>query len=134
MLLKEFVLRKFQRRTLLILTFLSLAGGLYAQTEFPAGDFWSLDAGVGMTAILVKGQSFQVIIDPKLWLSPPLMVGSRIGVNYSTDAESRNILTFEGQVYLRWNFLRLGKNPEKKSQYLFSGRPGFAFRIQGQGQ
>jgi outer membrane protein OmpA-like peptidoglycan-associated protein len=32
------------------------------------------------------------------------MIGTKAGVNYSTD----EILTFEGQVYLRWNFLRLG--------------------------
>jgi hypothetical protein len=70
---------------------------------------------LGMTSILVEGESFQFILDPRLWLSPLLMIGSRLGVNYSTD----EILTFEGQVYLRWNFLRFGKSPEKKSTYLF---------------
>jgi len=78
--------------------------GLYAQTGFPAGNFWSLDAGVGMSDILVSGTSYQIIIDPKLWLSPLLTVGSKTGINYSTD----EILTFETQVYLRWNFLRPG--------------------------
>jgi hypothetical protein len=109
----------------LFFTFLTLKliNGLYAQTElpegnlrlttasgqarweFPGGDYWSLDAGFGMTNILVEGQSFQFILDPKLWLSPKLMAGSKVGVNYSTD----QILTFEGQAYLRWNFLRFGR-------------------------
>jgi len=94
----------------MIFTFLSLTliTGLYAQTEFPGGDYWSLDAGFGMTKILMEGQSYQFILDPKLWLSPMLMAGSKTGVSYSTD----KILTFEGQAYLRWNFLRFGR-PEK---------------------
>jgi len=98
---------------LIFLTFLYI-DKLYAQTEFPAGDFWALDAGLGASTILVKGQSFQLVIDPKIWLSPPLMVGSKLGVNYSTEEDTSNILTFEGQVYLRWNFLRLGKDENKK--------------------
>jgi len=129
--LKGIVLNKIQKRALLLLMFLVLAGGLYAQTAFPAGDFWSLDAGLGMTAILVKGQSFQLVIDPKLWLSPPLMVGSKVGVNYSIDEESRNIVTFEGQVYLRWNFLRLGRNPEKKVNIFFQGGLGLISAYRG---
>jgi len=103
---------------LLQLTFLISLNRLYAQTEFPAGDFWALDAGLGMSGILVDGFSFQAVIDPKLWLSPPLMVGTRLGINYSAEKDLgnnlSNILTFEGQVYLRWNFLRLGKNENKK--------------------
>jgi len=95
------------------LTFLCI-GNLHAQMEFPAGDFWALDAGVGMSDILVSGQSYQLVIDPKLWLSPPLMVGTKLGINYSTEQDTSNILTFEGQVYLRWNFLRLGKDENKK--------------------
>jgi hypothetical protein len=100
------------RRILLIFVlFLSLNIGAFAQNEFPAGSFWSLDGGVGMSGVLVEGSSFQLVIDPKLWLSPALMVGSRLGVNYSIETEETNlsdILAFEGQVYLRWNFLRLG--------------------------
>jgi len=100
-----------------LLVFLVLASGLYAQTEyeFPRGDFWSLDAGAGMSGILVEGASWQIVIDPKLWLSPALMVGAKAGMNYSIEKEQislveySNILTFEGQVYLRWNFLRFGK-------------------------
>jgi hypothetical protein len=103
---------KFKKLILLLLVFTTIINGLYAQTEFPAGDFWSLDAGAGMSNILVHGIPAQIILDPKLWLSPPLMVGSRLGVSYSNETDSRNILTFEGQVYLRWNFLRLGR-PER---------------------
>jgi hypothetical protein len=101
-----------------IIIFLILIYGLYAQTEFPAGDFWTLDAGFGMSDILVSGYSYQLIIDPKLWLSPPLMAGAKAGINYSAEDNSGNILTFEGQVYLRWNFLRLG--PVNKKVNIFT--------------
>jgi hypothetical protein len=37
------------KRAFLLLMFLTFINGLYAQTEFPAGDYWSLDAGLGMT-------------------------------------------------------------------------------------
>ncbi|MDR2701964.1 MAG: OmpA family protein [Spirochaetaceae bacterium] len=131
-----------QKRIVFFLLFFAFIPGLYAQTdpatksgqslwEFPAGNYWSLDAGLGMTGILVKGQSYQFIVDPKLWLSPPLMVGSKVGVSYSTDAEARNILTFEGQVYLRWNFLRLGKNPEKKVNIFLQGGLGLLSAYRG---
>jgi hypothetical protein len=110
----------------LLLMFLTL-NGLYAQIEFPVGDYWSLDAGLGMTSILVEGESFQFILDPKLWLSPPLMVGSKLGVSYSTD----EILTFEGQVYLRWNMLRLGKVPEKKVNIFIQGGLGMLAAYRG---
>jgi len=134
---------------LLFLIFFTLIHGLYAQTElpernlrpttasgqsrweFPDGDFWSLDAGFGMTDIQVKGQSYQFVLDPKLWLSPPLMVGSKVGVNYSIDEESRNIVTFEGQVYLRWNFLRPGKNPGKKANIFLQGGLGLISAYRG---
>jgi hypothetical protein len=115
-----------QKRLFLFSVFLALVNGLYAQTRFPVGDFWALDMGFGMTDILVKGQSFQLILDPKLWLSPPLMVGSKVGVNYSTD----EILTFEGQVYLRWNFLRLGR-PEKKVNIFIQGGLGMLAAYRG---
>ena len=123
--------------TVLVLVALSvLATGLYAQSEFPAGDFWSLDAGVGMNGILAEGVSFQFIVDPKLWLSPVLMVGSRVGLNYSIEEDSAgsdlgDILTFEGQVYLRWNFLRLGKNPEKKTNIFVQGGLGLISAYRG---
>ena len=93
---------------------LTLTSGLSAQMEFPAGDYWSLDFGLGMSDLLVSGQSFQLIIDPKLWLSPHMMVGAKAGVNYSFEGKESNpalgdILIFEVQVYLRWNFLRFGR-------------------------
>jgi outer membrane protein OmpA-like peptidoglycan-associated protein len=109
---------KIRKFTFLLINFFLLTGGLLAQTEFPVWDFWSIDAGIGMSDILVSGKSFQIIIDPKVWLSPQLMAGSRIGINYSNEDESvdilSNIVTFEGQAYLRWNFLSFGSNVEKK--------------------
>ena len=119
----------------LLLIFLALTSGLYAQIEFPAGDFWAPDAGVGMSDLLVKGLSFQAIVDPKLWLSPPLMVGSKVGINFSNEKESStnkdsNILTFEGQVYLRWNFLRLGQ-VEKQTNIFVQGGLGLIAAYRG---
>jgi outer membrane protein OmpA-like peptidoglycan-associated protein len=111
------------KRIKAVAIFCTLAGGLYAQTMFPTGDFWSLDAGFGMSDLLVKGLSYQGVLDPKLWLSPPLMVGSRLGVSYSTEVDSNDsdILTFEGQIYLRWNFLRLGPRDKKTNIFLQGG-------------
>jgi hypothetical protein len=116
---------------LLLASLLILTKGLYAQTEFPAGNYWSLDAGVGISNTLVRGQSFQLIIDPKLWLSPPLMVGSRVGINYSNEDNNHDILTFEGQVYLRWNFLRLGH--EKTTNIFLQGGVGLLSAYRGDG-
>ncbi|MCL2442118.1 MAG: OmpA family protein [Treponema sp.] len=115
------------RSFLLLISFFVVIGGLYAQTEFPSGNFWSLDAGIGMSDIQVQGQSFQLVIDPKLWLSPQLMVGSKAGINYSTD----NIFTLEGQVYLRWNFLRLG-NPENTINVFLQGGLGLLAAYRGE--
>jgi outer membrane protein OmpA-like peptidoglycan-associated protein len=113
------------RRILLIFAlFLFITVGVNAQYNYPAGRFWSLDGGIGMSGILVEGSSFQLVIDPKLWLSPSLMVGSRLGVNYSIETEASdlsNILTFEGQVYLRWNFLNLGSQSNPINIFLQGG-------------
>ncbi|MCL2175478.1 MAG: OmpA family protein [Treponema sp.] len=82
------------------------------ETAFPNGNFWSLDGGFGVDGVTVDGLAFQLVIDPKLWLSPALMVGAKAGINYSTEKNTDllgNILTLEGQVYMRWNFLRFGK-------------------------
>jgi hypothetical protein len=116
----------FIKRAFIFLIFLTLFNGLYAQSEFPAGDYWSLDAGFGMSDILTEGLSYQLILEPKLWLSPPLIVGSKLGVNYSTD----EILTFEGQVYIRWNFLRLGP-VEKKFNIFIQGGLGMLAAYRG---
>jgi len=104
-----------------------MMNGLYAQNEFPAGNFWSLNAGFGMSDILVDGLSFQAIIDPKIWLSPALTAGSKTGINYSTD----EILTLEGQVYLRWNFLSLGRIPERKTNIFVQGGIGLLAAYRG---
>jgi hypothetical protein len=114
------MLRKEKRKKwviVLLIALFAVTSNLYAQTEFPKGDYWSLDTGIGMSSILVDGTSYQLIVDPQLWLSPPLMVGSKIGINYSTD----EILTFEGQVYLRWNFLNLGSSEKITSIFLQGG-------------
>jgi len=107
------------KRLIIILLVFVFISGIYAQTDFPAGNFWSLNGGLGIGNISVEGPSFQTVIDPRLWLSPALMIGSKVGLGYSfEDAEShshlKNILSLESQVYLRWNFLRLGSNPDKK--------------------
>jgi len=132
----------FFRNVLLLILFLFFINNLYAQskqknvTEFPSGNYWSLDVGAGMSGILVDGLSFQAVIDPKLWLSPPLMVGSKVALNYSaetkTDANKLgNILTIEGQVYMRWNFLRLGK-PENVVNIFLQGGVGLIAAYRGE--
>jgi outer membrane protein OmpA-like peptidoglycan-associated protein len=103
---------------------------LYAQTDFPAGDFWSFSGGIGMSNILVDGLSYQLIIEPKLWLSPPLIVGSKAGINYSTEENTHDILAFEGQVFLRWNFLRFG-NPLKTTKIFLQGGLGLLAAYRG---
>jgi len=80
-----------------------------------------LDAGLGMTDILVEGKSFQFILDPKLSISHALMVGARFGVNYSTEDDDRDIITFETQAYLRWNFLRFGKKENTTNVFIQGG-------------
>jgi|GEM_PF-556285 len=101
---------------------------------FPAGRYWSLDAGAGMSGLLVNGVSFHFLIDPKLWLSPALMVGAKAGLHYSRESKHEyysDILTLEGQVYLRWNFARLGKNPEKKFNMFLQGGIGLISAYRG---
>jgi hypothetical protein len=116
-----------KKRIIVALMLVTLANGLYAQTVFPGSDYWSLDAGFGMTGIFIEGKSYQGIFDPKIWLSPPLMIGSRFGAGYSTDA----ILSFEGQVYLRWNFLRMG-SPEKPVNIFIQGGIGMLAAYRGE--
>jgi len=94
---------------LFALAFITLSSGLYAQTGFPGETYWSFDMGAGMTDILVEGLSYQFVLDPKIMISPPLMIGNRLGINYSTD----EILSLENQIYLRWNFFR-SENPKKQ--------------------
>jgi len=115
-----------RRRIMLPLVFMMLSTGLHAQTVFPGGNYWSFDAGFGMTDILVKGLSYQFVVDPKIWISPPLMIGNRIGANYSTD----KLLAFENQIYLRWNFLRPGR-PEKAVNIFVQGGAGLLAAYKG---
>jgi len=130
---KTRALIKPKKSILLVLSFLVLIGAVNAQTEydFPAGDFWSLDAGVAISNFDVRGVPVQFVIDPKLWLSPEWMVGTRVGLNYSTEADSYDILTMEGQVYMRWNFLRLGDNPERTTNIFAQGGFGFMASYRG---
>jgi len=123
MLPKPRFLKRCGRPVFLLFTFLVFVNGLSAEQrdEFPLGDFWSLNAGIGMSGILVDGASFQLVIDPKLWLSPSLMVGSRLGINYSAEGNDNDILTFEGQVYLRWNFLQLGRQENPTNIFVQGG-------------
>ena len=125
----------------LLLISLVLICGAYAQQakseyDYPAGDFWALNIGTGMSGTLVEGTAYKVIVDPRLWLSPRLMVGSKVGFNYSVEKNSvesnlGNIFTIEGQVYARWNFLRLGKNPEMKTILFLQGGLGLLSAYRG---
>jgi len=123
MLPKPMVLKQCGRLIFLLFTFLVFVNGLSAEQrqEFPLGDFWALNAGLGMSGILVDGASFQLVIDPRLWLSPTLMVGSRVGVNYSAEGDDNDILTFEGQVYLRWNFLQFARTENPANVFVQGG-------------
>jgi len=94
------------KRACLFFALLALAGGsggLFAQG---AGgiQYWVLDFGVGSSNVLVDGMSFGLILDPKLALTPRVMLGNRKAINFSTDG----IVALETQAYLRWNFLRAG--------------------------
>jgi len=124
---KTKIFNSLKGRIILPLAFMMLSNVLCAQTVFPDGNYWSFDAGLGMTDILVKGLSYQFVVDPKICISPPLMVGARLGVNYSTD----EILTFENQIYLRWNFLRLGR-PEKTVDIFVQGGIGLLAFYRGE--
>ena len=128
---------------ILLLLFIFLTSGLFAQTlpstDFPKGNFWTLDAGLGTGNIAVDGISFQLVIDPKLWLSPALMVGAKAGLNYSAENHTEqnqnvlgNILTIEGQVYLRWNFLRFGR--ENTTNIFLQGGLGLIAAYRGEDQ
>ena len=126
--------KKFRDSILLLVIFLALINGLYAQNAqnspkpqntqkavFPNTEYWSLDAGIGISDILVEGKSFQFIIDPKLSLTPALMIGAKFGANYSTEDDDRDILTFETQAYMRWNFLRFGNDYNTTNVFLQGG-------------
>ncbi|MDR0513131.1 MAG: OmpA family protein [Treponema sp.] len=102
---------------------LVIPGTLSAQEryEFPLGDFWSLSGGIGMSGFIADGVPFQTVFDPRLWLSPSLLVGSRVGVGFSAEDDGSNLLYFEGQVYLRWNFMQLGRAERPNNLFLQGG-------------
>ena len=134
----------------LIILFFALLGGLYAQTgtekksesqakteyDFPAGNYWSLDVGLGMSGIHADGITPHFVIDPRLWLSPALMVGVKAGIHYSFERDSvvqnlGDVLTLEGQVYMRWNFWRFGKNLDKQFNVFLQGGVGLLSAYRG---
>ena len=115
--------------------FFVLTAGLSAQqTLFPNGDFWALDAGVGMGGTLVSGEAFKAVIDPKISLTPALVLGNKWGLVYSLEDDSAatnsDIFTLETQVYLRWNFLRFG-NPDNRINVFAQGGIGLMAAYRG---
>jgi hypothetical protein len=119
------IFRQFKKLIFLLAVFLLVINGLYAQTDFPASDFFSLNAGGGITGILIDGLQVQGIFDPQFSISPSFLVGSKLGASYNTEHERwANILTFEILTYFRWNFLRLGANPDKKYNIFIQGGVG----------
>jgi len=114
---KTTIYTNLKRHIISLLALIMLSVGLYAQTEIPGEDYWSFDAGAGMTDILVKGLSYQLVIDPKISISPQLMIGSKLGINYSTD----KIFSLDNQIYLRWNFYRSNKSEKAVNLFIQSG-------------
>jgi outer membrane protein OmpA-like peptidoglycan-associated protein len=123
----------YKKLVFLLLPFLLLINGINAQTVFPDLDipYLSLNVGAGMSDILVDGASFGLIIEPRLPLTPNIMLGSKNGISFSTD----RIIALETQVYLRWNFLRFfvdEDDPFQNSWNLFiQGGIGFLGAFKG---
>jgi len=90
----------------MFLALLAFAGGLRAHAS-GWEPYWALDAGIVSSDILIEGMSFGLALDPRISLSPGIMIGSKNIINFSSDAEI-NIVSLETQAYLRWNFLRRG--------------------------
>jgi len=106
----------------------TLSGMSYAQSKAANDDnsLWSLDMGFGMTGFLVDGTSYGALIDPKFYISPYFLIGSKSSVNVSTD----KIVSLETQAYLRWNFLRFPfgeKRAAKKNTTDIFIQGGFGF-------
>jgi hypothetical protein len=119
------VIGKFKRLILFLSLFLITINGLFAQTEFPAGNFWAIDGGAGVTGILIDGLHIQGVLDPKFWLSPSFMAGCKLGASYNAEhAGWSNIFTLEILGYFRWNFLHFGTNEEKKINVFLQGGLG----------
>ena len=132
-----------KKRGQLIFQFLILfivISGAHAQTEssesvsdgggFPNTNYWSLSGGVGMTDLVVDGFSFQLILEPKLSVTPASIVGAKFGFSYSVEDDERNILVFETQAFYRWNFLRFG-NSENTTNFFIQGGIGLVAAYRG---
>ena len=93
------------KKSVCILLFFVIIGGLYAQTKTPTWDnaYFSLDGGFGSSDVLVEGMSFALFFEPKFIISPRFTVGIKNGIHFSTD----DIIALETQGFFRWNFLRL---------------------------
>ena len=116
----------------LIILILIVVSVLGAQNSFPNTNFWSLDAGLGMSDALVDGIAFQFVIDPKLSITPASMVGVKLGLGYSFEDSNTysNIFTIEALFYYRWNFLRLG-NPNNTTNIFLQGGLGLVAAYRG---
>ena len=103
------ILGRLPKCVLILFAFLAIsvfASRLHAQ-ENNWEPYWSLNAGIASNDLLIRGMSFGLVLDPRISISPRLMIGSKNIINYSTD-ETINIVALETQAYLRWNFLRRG--------------------------
>jgi len=116
-----FLQRRAFKIIILCVVLFPFQGKVVSQSLFPNTDFWSLAAGLGMSDILVDGQSFQFIIEPRLSITNAMMIGAKFGTNYSSEGDSRNILTFETQAFLRWNFLRFGNSDNTNNLFIQGG-------------
>ncbi|MDR0502856.1 MAG: OmpA family protein [Treponema sp.] len=97
-----------KKNIIILFILLALSAALCAQEKVKpkaANDdnsLWSLDFGFGMSGFLVDGTSYAAVFDPKFYLSPSILIGSKNAVNFSTD----KIISLETQAYFRWNILR----------------------------
>jgi len=114
------------------LIFLFFAVSLSAQTNSSAENsaYWSLNGGINNSFIDVNGASFGLIAEPRFDLPYNLMIGSKNGINFSTD----KIVSLETQIYLRWNFLRLPfaeQEPKRSLDFFIQGGAGFIGALNG---
>ena len=109
---KEFMPTPFMVKLLIPLVFVALTSELYAQAAAPGETqrFWSLDFGLATNDTLVEGMSLGLVLDPRVSISPRLMLGSKNQINFSPEGDDIMIVSLETQAYLRWNFLRFGLN------------------------
>jgi len=99
-----------------------------AQTRVDVLDlsYWVLSGGIGVNDILVDGASFGFLLDPRLSLTQNLMIGSKNGINFSTDG----IIALETQLFLRWKFFQLDIQ-NKTIPVFIQGGAGFLGALKG---